>query len=403
MICRRFLEGDRRDTETKEQIKVCTRPSKVAALTVVTACGAKNAKETAMDESRFRVSYYSSEKEGTIAIDLDDLQNLLNTGHGYHKIIKSRPSRFCDVVGRSRLNDAGELVFVMEAGALEIEPMNFDPVPRLVDIGEIGREHSVPMPNVSKPGIATEEHPLILPCKWETITESKGTQKDEETVAIALDDLQQILNACYGYHEITKSRSSGSVSIIRRRLTSFREESRGMKEGEIMDRRPIKYCYWVEEGKLLAGEYPRDKDDEAASKAKLAALTEAGVNTFIDLTQEGELHPYSQWLDSDSQTYYRFPIWDVSIPDTPETTAAILDTIDAHIAQGHVVYLHCWGGVGRTGTIVGCWLARHGHPGPAALERLAELWATCPKSAWRCSPETEAQRQYVRDWPEEEG
>ena len=172
-----------------------------------------------------------------------------------------------------------------------------------------------------------------------------------------------------------------------------------------MDRRPIEYCYWVVPGQLLAGEYPRtygEKDDEAASKAKLAALTEAGVNTFIDLTQEGELSPYSQWLDSDSQTYYRFPIWDVSIPDTPETTAAILDTIDAHIAQGHVVYLHCWGGVGRTGTIVGCWLARHGHPGPAALERLAELWATCPKSAWRCSPETEAQCQYVRDWTEEE-
>ena len=76
------------------------------------------------------------------------------------------------------------------------------------------------MPNVSKPGIATEEHPLILPCKWETITESKGIKKDEETVTIALDDLQQILNAGYGSHEITRSRSSGSVSIVRRGLHS---------------------------------------------------------------------------------------------------------------------------------------------------------------------------------------
>ena len=144
-----------------------------------------------------------------------------------------------------------------------------------------------------------------------------------------------------------------------------------------MDRHPIEYCYWVE-GQLLAGEYPRNKDDEAASRAKLAALTEAGVNTFIDLTQEGELSPYAQWLDAESQTYDRFPIWDVDIPDTSETTTTILDTIDAAIAKGDVVYLHCWGGVGRTGTIVGCWLARHGHPGPAALERLAELWANAP-------------------------
>ena len=41
-------------------------------------------------------------------------------------------------------------------------------------------------------------------------------RKDEETVTIALDDLQQILNAGYGSHEITRSRSSGSVSIVRR-------------------------------------------------------------------------------------------------------------------------------------------------------------------------------------------
>ncbi len=171
----------------------------------------------------------------------------------------------------------------------------------------------------------------------------------------------------------------------------------------MMDRRPIEYCYWVEEGQFLAGEYPRNKEDDAASRAKLAALTKAGITTFIDLTEEGELSSYARWLDSESQTYHRFPIWDVSIPDSPETTIDILDTIDTHIAKGDVVYLHCWGGVGRTGTIVGCWLVRHGHPGPAALERLAELWAECPKSAWTRSPETEEQRRYVREWSEEAG
>ena len=406
-----------------------------------------------MDESRFRVGYYYSKEEGTIAIDLDDLQKMLNTGHGYQKITKSRHSRFVTVAGRSRVNDDGVLVFVGEAGKLEIEPMHFAAAPRLVDIGEprirarrvpkkagtdsSGRRdwvhldeeaiergrafasglrkkrgsrlgitwtwHPVPTPRVSKHAIATDEHSLILPYEWETITTSGGVKKDEETVTIALDDLQQILNAGYGSHEITPSRLSGSVSIIRRRLTSFREESRGMKEGESMDRRPIEYCYWVVPGQLLAGEYPMVKNDEAASRAKLADLTKAGVNTFIDLTQDGELSPYSQWLDSDRQTYYRFSIFDLDIPDSPETTAKILDTIDAHSAKGDVVYLHCWGGVGRTGTIVGCWLARHGYLGPTALERLAELWATCPKSAWKPSPDTEEQARYVRGWTEEEG
>ena len=167
-----------------------------------------------------------------------------------------------------------------------------------------------------------------------------------------------------------------------------------------MEKRPIKYCYWVEPGHLLAGEYPRNKEDDAASRAKLTYLTDAGVTTFIDLTEDRELSPYAQWLDAERQTYYRFPIVDLDIPDTPETTTAILDTIDAHIATDDVVYLHCWGGA-HGETIVGCWLARRGSS--AALEYLAQLWVKCPKSDWTRSPETEEQRQYVREWTEEAG
>ena len=225
-----------------------------------------------MDESPLRVGYYrsKSKKEGTIAIDLGDLHTMLNTGHGYQKITKSRHSRFVDVIGRSRRNAEGVLVFVPEAGALVIKPMNFASAPRLVDIGEPrlraprvpktagpdapdrrewvsldkeaiergrafasgprkkGRRggvrgsgivhtwHPVPTPCVSTHDRATEEHPLLLPYAWEPITTSKGVKKDEETVTIALDDLRQLLNAGYGYHAITTSRSAGSVSIIRR-------------------------------------------------------------------------------------------------------------------------------------------------------------------------------------------
>ena len=163
---------------------------------------------------------------------------------------------------------------------------------------------------------------------------------------------------------------------------------------------PITNCYWVVPGQLLAGEYPRNLDDES-SIPKLAALTEAGIVAFIDLTEDGELHPYSQWLDSETQIHHRFPIRDLHTPNSPELTASILDTIDNCMANGQpVVYVHCWGGVGRTGTIVGCWLSRHGNPGTSALGRLGDMWKNCPKSVWTRSPETELQRQYVRDWSE---
>ncbi|MFC1761189.1 hypothetical protein ACFL6U_03815 [Planctomycetota bacterium] len=165
-----------------------------------------------------------------------------------------------------------------------------------------------------------------------------------------------------------------------------------------MTDQPIKQSYWVERGKLLAGEYPRNKEKES-SVLKISALIGAGISAFIDLTEEDEgLLPYYELLDAAS--YQRFPIRDVSIPDSSNVTVAILDAIDLHIRQGQIVYLHCCGGVGRTGVIVGCWLTRHGYKGQAALDRMRELWRKCPKSAHRKSPESREQEQYIRHWEE---
>ncbi len=161
---------------------------------------------------------------------------------------------------------------------------------------------------------------------------------------------------------------------------------------------PVDNCYWVVPGQLLAGEYPGAMD-AAFARTKIGALLEAGITTFIDLTREEDgLLPYTHLLQG--ATHERFPIRDYSVPDSPADMVAILDAIDGHLQQGRMVYVHCWGGVGRTGVVVGCWLARHGYEGVAALDRLRELWRQCPKSAQRVSPETEEQEQYIVNWNE---
>ena len=161
--------------------------------------------------------------------------------------------------------------------------------------------------------------------------------------------------------------------------------------------RPIEMCYWVVPGRLLAGEYPRNLD-EPSSMEKLARLTDAGVSTFIDLTEEGEgRKPYAHLLNGPS--HERFAIRDQRVPATDELTKAALDAIDRHLEAGETVYVHCWDGVGRTGTIIGSWLSRHYEPGQAALDRLRELWKDNPKSGWRPrSPENGEQERYVREW-----
>lgn len=53
----------------------------------------------------------------------------------------------------------------------------------------------------------------------------------------------------------------------------------------------------------------------------------------------------------------------------------ILGLIDEAMAADRPVYVHCWGGVGRTGTVIGCHIAQRGLDGDAALQRLRELFA----------------------------
>ena len=175
----------------------------------------------------------------------------------------------------------------------------------------------------------------------------------------------------------------------------------GVQEGGNDPPRPIDMCYWVVPGKLLAGEYPRNLD-EPSSMEKLARLTDAGVSAFIDLTEDGEpLKPYAYLLNGPS--HERFGIKDQRVPATDELTKQALDAIDRHLEAGETVYVHCWGGVGRTGTIIGCWLSRHHEPGQAALVKVKELWKKNPKCHRRPrSPENDLQDDYILTWGDKE-
>ena len=167
--------------------------------------------------------------------------------------------------------------------------------------------------------------------------------------------------------------------------------------------RPIAESYWVEPGQLLAGEYP-GKFDQEQTRRRVDALIQSGFTTFIDLTKPGETVAYDRILLDEARLYdvqvkhLRFAIGDFGLP-TPQIMKNILDTLDAELGSGHKVYLHCWGGIGRTGTTVGCYLVRRGHSGVAALRQLADWWRTVPKSQIHPrSPETVEQANFIRNW-----
>ena len=167
--------------------------------------------------------------------------------------------------------------------------------------------------------------------------------------------------------------------------------------------RPIPESYWVQPDHFLAGEYPGGPNEDR-TRLRIDALIEAGFDTFIDLTRPDENLPYERLLQEESNlygaeiTYRRFPIGDFGLP-TPARMNLILDSIDKSLQAGRKVYLHCWGGIGRTGTTVGCYLVRKGKTGEEALEQLSAWWRGVPKSRYHPhTPETLQQMEFIRTW-----
>lgn len=168
-------------------------------------------------------------------------------------------------------------------------------------------------------------------------------------------------------------------------------------ENFVFPQKPTFNSYAVNDW-LYAGEYPGDKNKEKA-RLKLRQFKRFGITHFIDLTEDGELSPYEPLLCG--MRYMRFPIVDQSVPDSIKSVQNLIKTINEIHKESiwNKVYIHCWGGVGRTGTIVGCYLAsEHGTDYDATIKELERLWSECPKSANRVSPENSEQRNFIANF-----
>jgi hypothetical protein len=160
---------------------------------------------------------------------------------------------------------------------------------------------------------------------------------------------------------------------------------------------PIPNSYWVEPGRFLAGEHPAG-NDLAATRRRIAALLEAGVRSFIDLTEPGEMESYRSLLPA-HVAYESFGLPDHSVPATAQKMREVLAALWRDLASRPGVYLHCRAGIGRTGITVGCYLRELGEPADAALAELNRLWLQNARSAqWPEVPETAEQAQFICDW-----
>jgi len=175
-------------------------------------------------------------------------------------------------------------------------------------------------------------------------------------------------------------------------------------------RLPNDVAYWVIPGSVMAGEYPGAANEEEAW-LKLRHFLACGVREFLDLTEEGEgiepdrLVPYEKILFeeaaamSQSVKYQRMPIRDQGTPDGSKQMTIILDSIERAVQAGRLVYIHCFGGVGRTGLVVACYLKRRGQTSEQAIRTLQLLRSRTAKADHR-SPETPDQQSWIHSFSE---
>ncbi|GAX75529.1 hypothetical protein CEUSTIGMA_g2972.t1 [Chlamydomonas eustigma] len=186
---------------------------------------------------------------------------------------------------------------------------------------------------------------------------------------------------------------------------------------------PTPWCNWAIPGRVMAGAYPASLDD-AETERILTCLLELGMNTFVCLQAEVNINtPEHAWraqhglrpyikdaqkiLSKAHETgnpritqqkidFLHLPIIDGNVT-TDSAMSRLADDCCERVLKGERLYVHCWGGHGRTGTLISTMLGRlYNLPYTTAMRYCQAFHDSRVYPQGVRSPQTPVQRAQVR-------
>jgi protein-tyrosine phosphatase len=128
----------------------------------------------------------------------------------------------------------------------------------------------------------------------------------------------------------------------------------------------------------------------------LKVIQDAGISVVVTLMKLNEMLMYGigdlgHRIKALGWDWYHFPIEDGGIPSSMMDVFPLVQDILVEVSQGKKVLIHCRGGLGRTGTIAGCYLVAKGMSVEDTLKKLVE-------TRGEFCPENDMQKDFIRNF-----